>query len=377
MALSDLAVGVLAPRSRWWIVAVATLALQLILVAILAGRLGAQARADRLVRERRAAYVATLVSSRAAAPEIARLGATDFLRRRERLVITQLAQAEDVVRRARERDSVVVVAGPLLALSIVALAHPASAGVWIIVAGMLSVATFDTLAILRASVRVAVAVIGGAERLDDLAVPETNGSSPWPVEATLVFRDVAVAQSRNGPRLVSGVIPPGRRVGVSGPSGSGKSTLLRALARLDDSPAGEISVGGRGIHDLDEAQLRAHVTLVPSEPGLVRGFVRDVLGMGREVTDQDVDSLAALGLRVERNDAWEELSRGERQRVALVRALVRQPDILLLDEPTSALGDAETTAVLDLLSSSSATVIVATHDPRVLAWCEDVIEIGR
>jgi ABC-type multidrug transport system fused ATPase/permease subunit len=321
--------------------------------------------------------VATLVSSRAAAPEIARLGATDFLRRRERLLITQLAHAEDVVRRARERDGVVVVAGPLLALSIVALAHPASAGVWIIVAGMLSVATFDTLAILRASVRVAVAVIGGAERLDDLAVPETNGSSPWPVEATLVFRDVAVAQSRNGPRLVSGVIPPGRRVGVSGPSGSGKSTLLRALARLDDSPAGEISVGGRGIHDLDEAQLRAHVTLVPSEPGLVRGFVRDVLGMGREVTDQDVDSLAALGLRVERNDAWEELSRGERQRVALVRALVRQPDILLLDEPTSALGDAETTAVLDLLSSSSATVIVATHDPRVLAWCEDVIEIGR
>jgi len=73
-------------------------------------------------------------------------------------------------------------------------------------------------------------------------------------------------------------------------------------------------------------------------------------------SDADLDALSELGLRVERNDHWEELSRGERQRVALVRAMVRRPDVVLLDEPTSALGESETAAMLDLLSTLSATV---------------------
>ncbi len=76
------------------------------------------------------------------------------------------------------------------------------------------------------------------------------------------------------------------------------------------------------------------------------------------------------------NDHWEELSRGERQRVAMVRALVRHPDVLLLDEPTSALGERETTDVLALLSTLECTVIVATHDARLTTWCDQVIDLA-
>ena len=303
------------------------------------------------------------------------LGASDFLRSRDDALVADLTRAEHAVASGRRRDTLVVIIGPLASLGLLALLHPRSAAVWTVVAALVALATFEALATIRTAVHVAVAVTGGAERLDDLGGPAPAASDPWPSDITLVFRDVEVAATQHGTRRVSGVVTARRRVGVSGPSGSGKSTLLRALAHLDATESKEISIGGREVADITEAELRSHVTLVPSEPGLLRGYVRDVVGVGVTVRDEDIASLAALGLTVERNDVWEELSRGERQRVALVRALARRPEILLLDEPTSALGDAETSAVLDLLSRFASTIIIASHDPQVLAWCDDVIDL--
>ncbi len=403
---------------------------QALLVATLLHRLSAQVRADRELRQCRGRYLASLVSSRAAAPEIEHLGAADFLRRRDEVVVRELRIAEDAVRREYRRDAWVVGLGPLLGLAILWLAHPRSAGVWPVVAGLVALATFDVLFTLRAAVTVAVAVTGGAQRLDELAsdgerstgdaraisrgasagdasfagappttaasataasataasvtpasvtTPSPGASRPgaaWPHDHTLRFDDVVANAANPALHRVSGVVAPGRRVGVSGPSGSGKSTLLRALAHLDDVAAGTITIGSLPVAQIAEAELRAHVVLVPSEPGLFRGYVRDVVGLGAPVGDEDLAALGALGLAVQLNDRWEELSRGERQRVAIVRALLRQPDILLLDEPTSALGEAETLAVLALLSGVAASVVVATHDPRVLQWCDEVIDVA-
>ncbi|MBW4029999.1 MAG: ATP-binding cassette domain-containing protein [Acidobacteria bacterium] len=417
MTLSDVAVALLAPLGHWWAVALGTAVVQAVLVAAVLQRLGAMTSADRTLRQRRGAYVASLVSARAAAPEIERLGASAFLHRRDQRVAGDLRDAEDAANRERRRGAWVVALGPLLALAILALAHPVSAGVWPVVAGLVAFATFDALISLRGAVAVAVAVTGGAERLDQLASDHEGASipdAPWPVDHTLRFEDLVVRSAgprrsnerarpdherlggerlggerlggerlgaapedpRSDPRdyRVSGIVTPGRRVAVVGPSGVGKSTLLRALARLDDVVAGTVSLGPRDAADIAEEEWRAHVVLVPSEPGLFRGYVRDVVGLGLPLGDEDLASLSALGLRVERNDQWEELSRGERQRVALVRALLRRPDILLLDEPTSALGEAETLAVLALLSRVPASMIIATHDPRVRQWCDDVID---
>jgi ABC-type transport system involved in cytochrome bd biosynthesis fused ATPase/permease subunit len=374
LVLSDVAVALLAPTGHWWLVALATLAVQVAAAIFLVSRLGAQVRADRSVRACRGAYVAALVTSRAAAPEIEQLGASDFLRRRDALAVAALRRAEDALRRSRQRDVGVVVAGPLVALWVVGLAHPRSAPVWIIVASLVALATFEALLTLRSAVQIAVAVTGGAERLDELAPSSTAPQAPWPADCTVTCIDVVV-EGQVGTRRVSAEVAPGRRVAISGPSGVGKSTLLRAIARLDEPRGGSITLGGTPLADIAEEELRRHLVLVPSEPGLLRGYVRDVLGMGHTVSDADLDALSELGLRVERNDHWEELSRGERQRVALVRAMVRRPDVVLLDEPTSALGESETAAMLDLLSTLSATVVVATHDPRVLAWCDEVIDL--
>ena len=375
LALSDVAVVLLAPTGHWWMTALVLVVVQAGAVAILGGRLAAQVRADRAVRACRGDYVAALVSARAAAPEIEQLGASDFLRQRDALAVTALARAEDVRRRSRQRDVVVCVAGSLAALAGVDLTHPRGAPVWVVVASLVAVATFDALTTLRGTVQIAVAVTAGAERLDDLSSPPPVASRAWPADFTLTCHDVLV-DGHLGARRVSATITAGQRVAISGPSGAGKSTLLRTLARLDDPRGGAIVVGDTALADIAEDQLRQHLVLVPSEPGLLRGYVRDVLSMGSVLRDADLDALARLGLGVQLNDHWEELSRGERQRVALVRALVRQPDVLLLDEPTSALGERETTDVLALLSTLECTVIVATHDARLTTWCDQVIDLA-
>ncbi len=249
-------------------------------VAILGGRLAAQVRADRAVRACRGDYVAALVSARAAAPEIEQLGASDFLRQRDALAVTALARAEDVRRRSRQRDVVVCVAGSLAALAGVDLTHPRGAAVWVVVASLVAVATFEALTTLRGAVQIAVAVTAGAERLDDLSSPPPVASRAWPTDFTLTCHDVLV-DGHLGARRVSATITAGQRVAISGPSGAGKSTLLRTLARLDDPRGGAIVVGDTALADIAEDQLRQHLVLVPSEPGLLRGYVRDVAVHGQ------------------------------------------------------------------------------------------------
>src|ERR1019366_9314362 len=160
----------------------------------------------------RGAYVAGLVSSREAAPEIEHLGAADFLRRRDEIVVADLDRAEDVLHRTRQHDVIFIAVGPLASLGVLALAHPRSASVWMIVAALVAIATFEALVTVRSAVYFAVAVSGGAERLDDLASQSLSGDAAWPLDTTLAFNNVEVASSDLGVRRLSGAIAPRRRV---------------------------------------------------------------------------------------------------------------------------------------------------------------------
>jgi ABC-type cobalamin/Fe3+-siderophores transport system ATPase subunit len=147
------------------------------------------------------------------------------------------------------------------------------------------------------------------------------------------------------------------------------------MAGLEDASTGTVSVGGKLLASLSEEETRTHIAYVPSDVALVRGYVHDVLGMGRKVTRDTLADLSSLGLSLTSSDFIEDLSRGERARLGIVRAIATSPGLLLLDEPTAGLGPEETTAILELLASMSATVIVATHDPLVVAWCNQTINI--
>jgi ABC-type multidrug transport system fused ATPase/permease subunit len=177
--------------------------------------------------------------------------------------------------------------------------------------------------------------------------------------------------ARGGRRVLDGVsfrAPRGCVTALVGGSGAGKSTLLRCLNRLAEPDAGTIALDGIDIRSIDPPLLRRRVALVSQTPVMLEGTVEDNLAYG--VPDlgaaAKADALAAAGLddgflpRIAR-----ELSGGERARVALARALTREPEAILLDEPTAALDPRTAHRVARTVAALAArdlAVIVATHD---------------
>jgi ABC-type lipoprotein export system ATPase subunit len=170
---------------------------------------------------------------------------------------------------------------------------------------------------------------------------------------------------------------------VIGRSGSGKSTLLAMLAGLERPDAGEVRVLGRPLSDLDRGGLaglrRSAVAYVGQEPGLV-GFLSAAENVALTLTLRGVDersaderarvALAQIGLGARLDQHASRLSAGERQRVAIARALAAGADVVLMDEPTSRLDQANAESVAALLAEAAgarnAAVVCATHDPLLV-----------
>jgi ATP-binding cassette subfamily C protein CydC len=376
LLVADLVIGSLPARGSWWAYAGVLALFQLLGLVGLLANLGPLLRADRGLRSARASYQAALVELSAVAPELVLLGRFDYLERRSKGAREALRRGEVALWRQRRIASGVALLATIGTLVTLGARHPHSSPLWIVVAALLALSTFEALSTVRSALDTAVAISAAAERLEDLDSPMAAGVGPWPQESTLGAHHIRLQEGEKV-LLEDGSLDllPGQRLAVTGPSGSGKSTLLRVLGALDAVKSGTVSIGDTSLDEIDEQQLRRRLIYVPSEPGLTRGFARDVVHLGR-VGNRDFQAdLAALGLHVEASTKWDELSRGERQRVAIVRALVTSPEIFLLDEPTSGLGAEETGAILALLASTGASVMIATHDHQVMAWCNRVLEL--
>lgn len=379
LLVGDVVIALLAPHGHWFLFAFVMLSIQVLGFVALFANLRSLVRVDRELRANRGAYLATLVELSGATPELTLLEHEDFAFTRLDEVRLRLSRSEELLQRARRRSNTVPLGGAVLGLGALWGLHPHASPTWIVVGALLAIANADSLGIVRASIDTAAAVSAAADRLEDLEVSEFSSSSGWPVDATL--RADHVRLQEDDVLLIDDAtftLFPGQRVALTGPSGSGKSTLLRALCGLDRVTSGHLSIGRVEVGDIEEDILRARLAYVTSEPGLTRGYATDVIRLGRDATRDATRDLADLGIATDETTRWRELSRGERQRVAIVRALVTSPAIIVLDEPTSGLGSVETLRVLTLLESADATVIVATHDPQVVAWCDEVFELtGR
>ncbi|UUY03798.1 ATP-binding cassette domain-containing protein [Svornostia abyssi] len=202
-------------------------------------------------------------------------------------------------------------------------------------------------------------------------------TSPGPV---VVAEAVAVRQGgRELLREVTLDVRRGRVLVLRGPSGAGKSTLLRCLNGLVWPDAGVVRLDGADLRSLPAPAVRRRVALVSQTPVMLPGTVADNLAYGLASPGPDrltrAAAAAALPSALLDRDAAE-LSGGERARVAIARALTRDPEVLLLDEPTAAL-DADAAATITTtvraLADTGLAVVVATHDDTLAAAIADEV----
>jgi len=184
----------------------------------------------------------------------------------------------------------------------------------------------------------------------------------------------------------------GEFVAIVGPSGSGKSTILNVISGIDRPTAGEVTVAGHDLHQLDEEEL---AIWRGEQVGIVFQFFQLLptltarenvmlpldfasIGSVRERSDRAAELLARVGLGDRLDHFPAELSGGEQQRVAIARALACDPSILVADEPTGNL-DTDTAdemfAVLDTVNGDGTTVVYVTHDRRLADRAHRVVSI--
>jgi ABC-type lipoprotein export system ATPase subunit len=188
----------------------------------------------------------------------------------------------------------------------------------------------------------------------------------------------------------------GRSVAIVGPSGSGKSTLLNIIGTLDRPTAGRVLFDGKDLGKLDEPEL-ARIRnreigfvfqlhhLLPQctvlENVLVPTLVDKNLVSKKEVQERAIALLNRLGLKDWLLHRPGELSAGQRQRVAVVRALINRPKLLLADEPTGSLDKDASENIAELLvelnRSEAVTLIVVTHSDKLAGYMERVLELSN
>ncbi|WP_421902280.1 ATP-binding cassette domain-containing protein [Maridesulfovibrio sp.] len=185
---------------------------------------------------------------------------------------------------------------------------------------------------------------------------------------------------------------PGEKVGIIGPMGSGKSTLLKLLAGLADPSEGLIMMDGHNMAHLNIEKVREFVGVVPQSPVLFHGTLELNLLMGsRTATQKSLRSALAisgierfvskhpLGLKMPILEGGKNLSRGQRQAIAVARALISSPPLLLLDEPTSSMDSTQERMLINQIKETMAdkSIFVVTHRPQILEVVDRILVVDQ
>ena len=229
----------------------------------------------------------------------------------------------------------------------------------------------------------------------DEAVEVTEKRDARPLRraaGAVAFRNVSFAYNGEPPVLnaVSVEVPPGTRVGIAGVSGAGKTTLMSLLFRFYDPTTGQILLDGTDLRDYKLADLRNQFSVVLQEPVLFSTTVAENIAYARpEATEVEIVEAAKAanahefiinlpnGYQTVVGERGVRFSGGERQRIALARALLKDAPILILDEPTSSVDMQTEAQILEAMQrlTRGRTAFLITHRPTTLTKCDLVVEI--
>jgi len=211
----------------------------------------------------------------------------------------------------------------------------------------------------------------------------------------ITLSEVTVAYpGRRWPALdaVSLVIRPGERILLTGPSGAGKSTLLALLLRFAVPAAGTIQAGGADLAAIGDDRWRAQIAWVPQQPHLFAGSVADNIALGQRAASAEAIQQAARlagaaefiealpgGYQTTLGERALRLSAGQRQKIALARAFLRDAPLLLLDEPAAHLDPASTRQIVAAIETALAdrTVVLVSHGPGLAPVASRVIRLDQ
>ena len=212
-------------------------------------------------------------------------------------------------------------------------------------------------------------------------------------DAEIEISNVTLRLDENSVPLFSNLnlkIHPGEKVAIIGPTGAGKSTVINLLSGLVAPEIGSVQLKGRDLRTINRADFFKTVGVVFQEPWLFSGSLRENIAMGFEdVTDEQIiQSIKLTGASVSNSDSGEvldgtilsqgkNLSGGQKQSIALSRAVLFEQDILLLDEPTSAMDQMMEDRLITNFSEflGERTLVLVTHKPTMLRLCNRVVVI--
>lgn len=213
-----------------------------------------------------------------------------------------------------------------------------------------------------------------------------HGSEDYAVE----FRNVSLRYANAGEDSLTGMsfaVKRGETVGIIGGTGSGKSSLVNLIPRFYDATGGEVLIGGRNADSFDPEELRMKIGVVPQKAVLFKGTIRENMQWGKsDATDEEIMAAAKTaqaadviegkgGLDYEIEQGGKNLSGGQRQRFTIARALVRKPEILILDDSASALDFATDAALRKAIREmdSDPTVFIVSQRTSSIQHADKII----
>ena len=215
--------------------------------------------------------------------------------------------------------------------------------------------------------------------------------------STIEFKNVSFSYDENSSNdillnNVSFKIEAGKSVAIVGPSGSGKSTILRLITRMLDATTGDIIIDGVNIKDVSVDSLRKRISVIPQDTSLFDGTIEYNIKYGNfsasTTTFNDAINRCNLapvlnkfseGLKTEVGERGARLSGGERQKVSIARALLKNPTIILCDEVTSSVDAFAEREIVQSLrkASESRTTISVAHRLSSISHCDEIIVMGK